>query len=298
MANTPKTKVSNARALNIASLALAGDFAKLGKLRIPGKATLTWGWAFRKFMAWLVGGMKGKTPFTLIAKKGNKKLPFYAFSSLPKFDCPGAGDCLKFCYSFKAWRYPCAFFRQLQNSLLLRSNAGRELIKKEWLKIPTGKTVRLFVDGDFANLEILRFFMNLCKLRGDLKVYGYSKSWDLFLQLEGEGYTFPSNYKLNLSSGSIYGEEKRGEMEGLAITRGGFHAVPVDKKWIAMKSYQDKGNPGSKEYRREVLERLKEITAGTGKKMFACPGNCGNCMPNGKHACDALNAEIGIGVHG
>jgi len=293
-----KTKVSKARALHIASLALAGDLAKLGKLRIPGKAVSTWGWAFRKFLSWFQAGMEGKAPFSVIAEKGNKKLPFFAFSSLPQFDCPGAGDCLKFCYSFKAWRYPCAFFRQLQNSLLLRSKAGRALIKKEWMKIPPNKTVRLYVDGDFANLEILKFWMDLCKWRGDLKVYGYSKSWALFLELAGEGYKFPSNYKLNLSSGSIYGEDKRGEMEALSVTRGGFHAVPVDKKWIQLKSYQDKTNPGSKEYRREVLQRLKEITAGTGKKMFACPGNCGNCMPNGEHACDSLSAEIGIGVHG
>ena len=71
------------------------------------------------------------------AAAGNMKLPFYAFSSLPGFDCPGAGACLYgdneytpenfgkgWCYSFTGWLYPAAFFRQLQNSLLLRSSAG------------------------------------------------------------------------------------------------------------------------------------------------------------------------------
>lgn len=290
------TKVNRQLAMQICELALKKDIEGLKALNITSEKKRDWGYFFEKFLYWLEKG--GETPFTIIAKAGNKKLPFYAFSSLPKFDCPSAGDCLNFCYSFKAWRYPAAFFRQLQNSILLRSALGRLKIAMEFRRIPQGKTLRLFVDGDFANITILRFFMDLCKEREDLQVYGYSKSWALFLELSEKGYSFPSNYLLNLSSGSIHGEETRQQMEKLSFVRGDFVAVNVDKKWISSKAYQDKSNDGSKEYRKEVLERLKEGWSG---KTFACPGNCGNCMPKGEHACGSVklaSVRIGIGVHG
>jgi hypothetical protein len=86
-------------------------------------------------------------------------------------------------------------------------------------------------------------------------------------------------------------------MNKLSCVRGSFIAVPVARKHITSKAYQDKDNAGSKEYRKEVLAALKE--AGH-EKRFACPGNCGNCLPNGRHACgdSALQGvTIGIGVH-
>ena len=65
-----------------------------------------------KLKAFLIDGAPR---FSIFAKDGNGKLPFLAFSSLPgKGFCVGAGDCLSFCYSFKAWRYPAAFCRQVQ----------------------------------------------------------------------------------------------------------------------------------------------------------------------------------------
>ena len=66
-----------------------------------------------KFEEFLYTGIPQFKIFT----KGNGKLPFYSFSSLPGVTCPGAGDCLKFCYSFRSWRYPAAFFRQIQNTI-------------------------------------------------------------------------------------------------------------------------------------------------------------------------------------
>ena len=247
-------------------------------------------------------------PFSVFAAAGNQKLPFYAFSSLPGFDCPGAGACLYgdndftpdnfgkgWCYSFKGWRYPAAFFRQLQNSILLRSNAGRETVANQFNEIPTGRTLRLYVDGDFANLSILRLWLDLCKTRPDLSVYGYSKSWDLFLTLDKQNYSFPANYLLNISSGSRYGDKLKGKILQLDCTRGEFVAVPVARKHIASKAYQDKGNAGSKEYRKEVADNLRK--AGH-EKVFACPGACGNCLK--KHGCgwDRLKGvTIGIGIH-
>ena len=43
-------------------------------------------------------------PWPIFKHDGNGKLPFYCFSSLPGVTCPGAGSCLDWCYSFKAWR--------------------------------------------------------------------------------------------------------------------------------------------------------------------------------------------------
>ena len=63
-------------------------------------------------------GNADKVPFTIFAK-GNGKLPFFSFSAVPVFTCPGMGACESFCYSFKSWRYPCALYRQLLLTCLL-----------------------------------------------------------------------------------------------------------------------------------------------------------------------------------
>jgi len=225
-------KLSTPGKIDLARLALAGDLPGLSKAidLIPGdpsKVNTTKYFATR-FLEWFLD-RSGPVPFSVFMAQGNSKLPFYAFSSLPGFDCPGAGACLYgdneytpdnfgkgWCYSFKGWRYPAAFFRQLQNSLLLRDQAGRALIASQFHEIPAGRTLRLYVDGDFASLEILRFWMDLCHARPDIKIagrdgvagYGYSKSWKLFIELDRAGYKWPANYLLNVSSGSRYGTRK------------------------------------------------------------------------------------------
>ena len=255
----------------------------------------TWQYYAEKMLSYLESDLSGKPPFSIFAEKGNKKLPFAAFSSLALADCPGKGDCVKFCYSLRAWRYPAAFFRQLQNSLLMRLNT--EVIEKAFLSLKTGRTVRLFVDGDFKDVETLKMFMDLCHLRPDLKVYGYSKSWLEFVKLDSTGYTWPPNYLTNASSGSRH--ERTGLANaflGLPVVRGDFLAVKVDKAHIQKRAYQDKTKAGSKEYRRDVLAKLRQIKT----KAFACPGNCGNCLPQGRHACgsrDFAGVAIGIGIH-
>jgi hypothetical protein len=96
----------------------------------------TWSYFAQKLLKWVDGGMTGKPPFSvIIVANGNKKLPFFAFSSLAIADCPGKGTCQGYCYSLKAWRYPAAFFRQLQNSLLMRHNP--QAIAAAWNQIPT-----------------------------------------------------------------------------------------------------------------------------------------------------------------
>jgi hypothetical protein len=255
----------------------------------------TWQYYAARLLASIENDFKGNLAFSVFVKNGNKKLPFYAFSSLALADCPGKGKCASFCYSLTGWRYPAAFFRQLQNSLLMRHSL--QTIVERFRAIPEGKTLRLFVDGDFKDVETLRFWMDQCKLRPDLQVYGYSKSWKEFLQLDATGYEWPKNYLTNASSGSKY--ENTGIANAflaLPIVRGDFKAVQVDKKWIQSRAYQDKTNEGSKTYRAEVLGKLKKMT----KKAFACPGSCGNCLPNGKHACGSTafaGVAIGIGIH-
>ena len=61
--------------------------------------------------------------------EGNAKLPFLSWSSLPgEGVCPGAGECLQFCYSFRSWRNVAPFMRQFQNSVLLDTLEGRRKI--------------------------------------------------------------------------------------------------------------------------------------------------------------------------
>ena len=248
-----------------------------------------------RLLEYIKNDFNGNAAFSIIAAKGNKKLPFYAFSSLALADCPGAGSCKSFCYSLKAWRYPAAFFRQLQNSLLLRYKP--QVIKNAFYSIPQNKTLRLYVDGDFYSVDILRFWMDLCKARQDLQVYGYSKSWRIFLQLNATGYEWPSNYLTNASSGSIYaGTGLQNAFLKLPVVRGSFDAVKVEKRFIDERAYQDKTRPLSKEYRAAVSRILKDA----GGRGFACPGSCGNCLPAGRHACGSkqfTGVKIGIGVH-
>jgi hypothetical protein len=255
----------------------------------------SWSYYTAKLLAWIESGMDGKPPFSVIVANGNKKLPFFAFSSLAIADCPGKGECAKYCYSLKAWRYPAAFFRQLQNSLLMRHRP--QAIASAWNLIPEGKTVRLFVDGDFPNVETLRFFMELCKGRTDLSVYGYSKSWAEFVSLDQGGFVWPSNYLVNKSNGSRWVNTGiANAFSALPIVRGEFDAVAVDKSFIKSKAYQSKENEGSGEYRKTVREKLRAIY----NRVFACPGNCGNCLPGGRHACgskDFAGIAIGIGIH-
>ena len=82
----------------------------------------------------------------------------------------------------------------------------------------------------------------------------------------------------------------------LTVVRGAFNAVQVNKEFIRSRAYQDKNNAGSQDYRKEVLNKLRL----TQRKAFACPGNCGNCLPAGQHACGSKSfagVAIGIGIH-
>ena len=74
-----------------------------------------------------VAAQPQRKPWGAISAKGNQKLPFASYSTLPMSSCPSAGGCKVeldadggkdgYCYSFTAWRYPDAFARQFRNCL-------------------------------------------------------------------------------------------------------------------------------------------------------------------------------------
>ena len=227
-----------------------------------------------KFINWLKYG--GKLPHTVFTT-GNVKLPFLSFSTLPGVTCPGAGSCLDYCYSFKAWRQPAAFFRQVQNTLLMHdfkiieTEFIKEISRKKFSKLEK-IDFRSYVDGDFSSTTDLNNWMKLLEKNSNINAYGYSKSLNLFLQLHDQGYKFPSNYVLNLSNGGKF-DSLRPILKDLYFVRGNFTAINGDKKEIR-----------------------KQFT----NKIFVCPGKCGTCTNIG-HACGNLttfnNIEIVIPVH-
>lgn len=238
-------------------------------------------------------------PFKILAAGGNIKLPFLSFSVLPGVTCPGAGDCLEFCYSFKAWRYPAAFCRQLQNTILLHTAAGREHIRESFVQY-TDKAeaefrkidFRLYVDGDFDSVKTVCFWFKLLRDNPTLNAYGYSKSFREILQAAALVH-LPTNYTLNISSGHNTSGRELELIHMLSITRGEFNAVALANKY----STKDYGTPA---YNMELRETYK---ANTGRNAFPCPGKCGECRivkGENKHACgdSALkDLDIIIAVH-
>lgn len=270
---------------------IACKLLRYGKKEIAKRGT--WGYFLKRFFDWLETDGMGLPPFSVFGLKGNKKLKFATFSSTALADCPGKGACAKFCYSLKGWRYPAAFLRQLQNSVLQRHYF--DTIAYHFQALPENLTLRLFVDGDFYSFENLKNWMDILHTRPDLQVYGYSKSWMEFVSLNASGYKWPENYVVNASSGSRW--ENTGianAFKKLPVVRGEFVATQVSKSHMDSGAYQGKDKPGNLEYRKEVREKL------TAKRAFACPGTCFDCMAGGKHACgskEMAGVTIGIGIH-
>lgn len=280
---------------NIAEIAATRDANALRAAVETAIASETGSWLKmgRKFLRFLDSG---NVEFSVIVE-GNAKLPFLAFSTLPFVTCPGMGACENFCYSIRAWRYAGAFFRQLQNTWLLWTNAeaitraiDKELNRPKFRKLDN-IDFRLYVDGDFDNMETLSYWMDTIRERPMLKAYGYSKSWELFRDYAGE---FPANYRLNVSSGSRYdGTKLEASTKQLPVARGRFVALKLDtnRKFSALK-----GEYRNPEYKAAVRKSAK--SAGM-DKVFVCPGQCGTCTSAG-HACGSdrfKGIAIAIGVH-
>jgi hypothetical protein len=211
-------------------------------------------------------GISDEVPHAVFVKK-NAKLPFWNFSTLPGVTCPGAGECLDWCYSFRSWRHAAPFFRQAQNTLLLRY--APQFVREAVAALPEGAVVRLFVDGDLDSYQSVAVIMGALRARPDLRAYGYSKSWDLLAQyhaLEG----VPPNYVLNLSAGGAGQKVSLGEMMRLPFVRGEFVGVEPDGRHArGFARYE------SADYHRDV--RRVALALYPDDKVLSCPGQCGTC---------------------
>lgn len=207
--------------------------------------------------------------YSIFAMDGNGKLPFVSFSSLPGVTCPGAGECLKFCYSFRAWRYPASFMRQAQNAFLMRFNrdAITNALSSIVSTIPNGFDMRLYVDGDFSSTSDVAYWFELLNQNPSIRAYGYSKSFDAILAYAG---AWPTNYQLNISGGHNADNATVARVKALPITRGEFIAVSIGRKINS----KDHGTPSVNRALRETFKI----------KAFTCPGKCGTCTGKG-HAC-------------
>lgn len=229
-----------------------------------------------------------------LAVQGNTKLPFAAYSEMPIVTCPGAGSvsdkygvlsgnalgnasvsnsdgngCANWCYSLKALAKPSFVARMLILTMGMSIDperhvatvVGRMIEENGRAKKPN--ILRLFVDGDFRDEEAVRLWMEGCKVlhRYGVKVYGYSKSWQTLLNTQaryGKG-VWPSNYQLNLSSGSRFNDAMKEKVRKLPIVRDEFIAVnPLLK--LLEKSYQKaevaKRGPSGKAIGRVMANRV------------------------------------------
>lgn len=233
---------------------------------------------------------KWRPAFRVFNLNGNTKLPFAAFSTLPVVTCPGAGECVSWCYSFTGWRYPAAFARQLQNTLLLWF--APEVVRTAFDTLPSGVTLRLYVDGDFDSLATVRFWMDALTSRPDIRAYGYSKSWDLLREYDTvTGGAWPTNYALNLSNGAR-AQATLAQMERLTITRGQFVTVSIRGLYRPAKT----GRIGFERYsdrRYHAAVRKAARDSGIVGPIFSCPGTCGTCTVK-EHACGDNSRFSGI----
>lgn len=225
--------------------------------------------------------------FSIFALGGNSKLPFVSFSTLPGVTCPGAGDCINYCYSYRAWRYPAAFARMAQNAYLLRfaPNAIADAFSLIAAKRPNGFDFRLYVDGDFSGGYDVAFWMQLLHDTPNARAYGYSKSFAALLGYNVIG-AWPTNYQLNISGGHNASAAMVDYVKALPITRGEFVAVSIGKK---VKS-NDHGTAATNAALRAAFPDTK---------IFPCPGTCGTCTGKG-HACgmpSLKGIKIAIAMH-
>jgi hypothetical protein len=268
-------QTGNQNEINNALLALQSDQAFQGK-----------GWQVN--FAKLANLFSDNQPrFSIFALSGNSKLPFVSFSTLPGVTCPGAGDCINFCYSYRAWRYPAAFARMVQNCYLLRFAPDQIALAFATIaaKRPDGFDFRLYVDGDFANGGDVAFWMTLLNETPSARAYGYSKSFHALLGFDIMG-KWPTNYMLNISGGHNASPALVQAVKTLPIVRGEFVAVSIGKK---VKS-TDHGTPETNALLRAAFPD---------QKIFPCPGTCGTCTGAG-HACglpQMKNRVIAIAMH-
>jgi hypothetical protein len=119
--------------------------------------------------------------------------------SLPSvLTCPGAGECLHFCYSKKASiQYPNARNSRLRNYHFTKDESFVSTLS-EYLNKRSEPIVRVHTDGDFYSQEYLNKWIEIAKASPNKRFYGYTKSFKLDFS------ALPSNMKVIQSYGSTY----------------------------------------------------------------------------------------------
>ena len=237
-----------------------------------------------------------ESPYTIF-ERGNGKLPYFTWSTLPAVTCPGAGACLAWCYSFTGWRHVNPFFRQTFCTMLLMHRP--DIVRETFQALPHGSTVRIYVDGDFSSVADVEFWMDTIRRRGDLHTFGYSKSWRELIEY-GNAHRFPNNYCLNKSSGSLHGADVERELlalqcdDGKPVVRGVFQAVRINRSGTDIPRGHERYE--SREYHQAVRTAALPIL---GQRAFSCPGNCGDCRGENLAFCAArsLSVPVAIGIH-
>jgi len=264
----------------------------------------SWFTLLKRFKAFYVDHINGNIksveniPFNVF-KHGNGKHPFINYSTIPVTNCPGAGNCVNYCYSKNSMRFPLAVCSWLQNQILenhyfnlIEISFNNFINQSKYKKAIENKgfiNFRLYNDGDFRTKEILIKWMELLRSYDpSVKCYGYTKSLHFLKALAIEQYNFPSNYLTNISLGGKYDALKDSSLiKNLSIYRGEFISHKMDKVFKTSKGYQ-------KQDYKDIKKAYKK------DKIFICPLVCNSCSGAG-HACGSdvfKDKKIIIPIHG
>ena len=191
--------------------------------------------AMNKLDEWITGGATVRSaPYNLLTITAKAGAPCWSIA--PVVSCAGAGACKNYCYSLKAWRNPCAYARQIQNTIIAalavklgnrREDFIRAIVKLADMHAKRGyKHIRIHVDGDMFNIEYLKIWTEIAQECTDTVFYAYTKAFEVFKgygDLYGE-ITMPDNLTVRLSSDHKYSDASLIRyMEHIHTTVGYFH---------------------------------------------------------------------------
>ena len=207
----------------------------------------------------------------------------------PSLHMSRAGDCKDYCYSLRAWRYPAAYFRQLQNTLLMRF--APDIVASAFARIRHGRTLGLYVDGDISSVSELDFWFRMLADRPDI-----ARTVTL------------SRGKYFSSTGRVANELRAKPLEWFYL-RGGnenAHAWPTGNPRGVYRGPHGASvlaTPSSALHRERITKTsgTRPAPDASGQnRVFSCTGRCGTCA-QGSHACGDNSrfrgVMIAIGVH-
>jgi len=104
--------------------------------------------------------------------RGNSKLGpnVFTYSKLPGPSCPGATECIKYCWAMRLIQNKPIWDLWTENTV---AGAQLPILPK------TAKIVRIHVSGDFDSPEYVQSWIELCNREKDTTFWGYTRSWRL-----------------------------------------------------------------------------------------------------------------------